>query len=185
MPSAKAAGADDITREALDACPAALDDFLRLVTACIHKEEFPPSAMLVIFVMLYKGKGDVNDMSRHRAIGLQTLVLKVAAGWLTMTRFKVLYGNYVQLTQTAYQKSKSFESNLMWVTQCIATVCALGRSAVLPLVDASGAFDSLSWRFIDWTFKRNEGSFCDLSLLAARHVGMWARSPTPQDATPD
>ena len=62
----------------------------------------------------------------------------------------------MQVTQIAYEKSKSFESNLMWVTQCIATVCALGRSAVLPLVDASGAFDSLSWRFIDWTFKRNE-----------------------------
>jgi hypothetical protein len=60
-PSGKAAGADDITCEALDdACPAALNHFLRLVTACIHKKEFPPSVMLVIFVMIYKCKGDVN-----------------------------------------------------------------------------------------------------------------------------
>jgi hypothetical protein len=45
-----------------------------------------------------------------------------------MTRFKVLYGNYVQLTQTAYQKSKSFESNLMWVTGLLSVGLCLGQA---------------------------------------------------------
>ena len=38
----------------------------------------------------------------------------------------------------------------MWATQVIGHALALGRSAVLPLIDASGAFDSLSHRYIDY-----------------------------------
>lgn len=30
-----------------------------------------------MFVLLYKGTGDINDLSRSRAIGLQTLILKM------------------------------------------------------------------------------------------------------------
>ena len=44
----------------------------------------------------------------------------------------------------------------MWATQVIGHVLALGRSAVLPLIDASGAFDSLSHRYIDDMMKRQK-----------------------------
>ena len=63
----------------------------------------------------------------------------MVAGWLTLTRFRPMFERYLQLTQTAYQKSTSVESNIMWITQMIGIVCNLGRSAIVPLIDASGA----------------------------------------------
>ena len=38
----------------------------------------------------------------------------------------------------------------------IGHVCNLGRSAIVPLIDASGAFDSLSWRLIDETLGKQK-----------------------------
>eukprot|EP01046_Picozoa_sp_COSAG06_P104630 COSAG06_NODE_50831_length_316_cov_0.589862_2_plen_60_part_01 len=40
-------------------------------------------------------------------------------------------------TQTAYQSGKSYASNVMWVQTTIGQILALGRTAVLPLLDAS------------------------------------------------
>ena len=156
MPRGKAGGADDVTREAIDSCPEALDDLLHLTAACIQQGKFPPTVALVLFVLIYKGTGDINDLSRSRAIGLQTLVLKMACGWLTLTRLSPLIATNLPRTQTAYQRHLSVESNIMWATQVIGHVLALGRSAVLPLIDASGAFDSLSHRYIDDMMKRQK-----------------------------
>ena len=90
MPRGKAAGGDDVTREAVDACAEALDDLLHLTAACLQQGKFPPTVALVLFLLIYKGSGDINDLSRSRAIGLQTLVLKIACGWLTLTRLSPL-----------------------------------------------------------------------------------------------
>ena len=145
----KAFGADGLPKEAYEESPEALNDFLEIVEASIFQEQVCDWMMMVMFVLLYKGKGDVNDPSRHRAIGLMTFVLKVWEGWLTMTRLKPLIANLVPQTQTAYQKGKHGVSNILWIRSAIDHVCALGRQAVLPLLDASGAFDSLSWSLID------------------------------------
>ena len=133
MPRGKAGGADDVTREAIDSCPEALDDLLHLTAACIQQGKFPPTVALVLFVLIYKGTGDINDLSRSRAIGLQTLVLKMACGWLTLTRLSPLIATNLPRTQTAYQRHLSVESNIMWATQVIGHVLALGRSAEMFL----------------------------------------------------
>jgi hypothetical protein len=71
LKSGKAAGADDCPREAYETASEALDDFLYLVAACIHQQRFPPMVALVMFVLLYKGSGDICDLARHRAIQSQ------------------------------------------------------------------------------------------------------------------
>ena len=73
-----------------------------------------------------------------------------------LTRLSPLIATNLPRTQTAYQRHLSVESNIMWATQVIGHVLALGRSAVLPLIDASGAFDSLSHRYIDDMMKRQK-----------------------------
>ena len=145
----RAFGADQIPKEATAASPDCLEDFLRVVGASIFQEDVSSGMMLVMFVLLYKGKGDVNDKSRHRAIGLMTLVLKVWEGWITMTRLKPLLSDCVPATQTAYQSGINGATNVLWVSSTVSQICALGRSAVLPLLDASGAFDSMSWSLLD------------------------------------
>ena len=145
----RAFGADQIPKEATAASPDCLEDFLRVVGASIFQEDVSPGMMLVMFVLLYKGKGDVNDKSRHRAIGLMTLVLKVWEGWITMTRLKPMLSECVPATQTAYQSGINGATNVLWVSSTVSQICALGRSAVLPLLDASGAFDSMSWSLLE------------------------------------
>ena len=115
----KAFGADGLPKEAYEESPEALNDFLEIVEASIFQEQVCDWMMMVMFVLLYKGKGDVNDPSRHRAIGLMTFVLKVWEGWLTMTRLKPLIANLVPQTQTAYQKGKHGVSNILWIRSAI------------------------------------------------------------------
>ena len=156
-PWSKAGGVDDLPKEAVDVCASIKQDVFKLVCAMWVTEVVPHSVVVVVFVMLHKGKGKkVDSLKSYRPIGLETLVLKVLEGLLTLRLAPVLA--LLPVTQVAYQAGKSTIDNIMWIRCTIQRLHVIGMTAILGLLDASGAFDTLSWRLIDEALERKGAS---------------------------
>eukprot|EP01043_Picozoa_sp_COSAG02_P058271 COSAG02_NODE_7223_length_3110_cov_23.307539_3_plen_144_part_00 len=140
-------------------------DIFKLTKAMWCVEEVPHSVAVVILCMIYKGKGKTrDDLKNYRPIGLETTVLKMLEGYLTL-RLKHIIDDAVPVTQTAYQSGMSTMNNVIWVRCTIQVLLAVGLRAILGLLDASGAFDSLSWRLIDVALKNRGADATDLAQL--------------------
>ena len=91
------------------------------------------STAVVVFVMLHKGKGKkVDSLKSYRPIGLETLVLKVLEGLLTLRLAPVLA--LLPVTQVAYQAGKSTIDNIMWIRCTIQRLHVIGMTAILGLL---------------------------------------------------
>lgn len=96
-------------------------------------EDVPHSVAVIIFCMLYKGKGKSReDLKSYRPIGLEMLVLKVLEGCLTLRLKSVLY-TAIPAAQSAYLHHRSTMDNVIWVRSSVQTLNALGLLALLGL----------------------------------------------------
>ena len=73
----KACGPDGIPAEVLLNCESAARELYNLLKLIWEREYVPPTLVRAAFVMLYKNKGNINDVTKYRCLALLPHAYKV------------------------------------------------------------------------------------------------------------
>ena len=107
-----------------------------------------------VFVMLFKNKGNPNDPSKYRCIGLlnHTYTYKVLST-IILSRVNKETRVYLKDWQAGFRQQRGCRDNIHILNTLFDHVLTEGKHITVTCIDYSTAFGSVSHKFIDQTLK--------------------------------
>jgi hypothetical protein len=143
----KATGHDDVPIEAYRASVQASADLFALIRAIWRLEDVPSDLVLTSLITIYK-KGDSDDYTKYRCIGLLPHAYKVLST-LLLKRMLEEVDWFLPESQAGFRKLRSTRDNIYLLARLMDSVLESQETCVVTFIDFVAAFDSVSHRFLE------------------------------------
>ena len=148
----KACGPDGIPGEVYYNCEAAARELFDLLHLIWEREYVPPALVRASFIMLFKGKGSVNDPSKYRCIGLLPHAYKLLS-LVMLERISKECANFLSDWQAGFRPERGCRDNVLLLRVLFDHALAVDENLYVTFIDYSAAFDSVSHKFLDQSLK--------------------------------
>ena len=148
----KACGPDGIPSEVFTHCETAATELYNLLRIIWEREYVPPALVRASFIMLFKGKGSVNDPSKYRCIGLLPHAYKILS-LVMLERIAKECADFLSDWQAGFRPERGCRDNVLLLRVLFDQALARGEKLCVTFIDYSAAFDSISHKFLDESLK--------------------------------
>ena len=124
------------------------DALIDLVSRIWEEEEVPEDLVRGLFVMVYKGKGSSDDMSKYRCICLLNHAFKLLSAVL-LRRLAAECEAWLPESQAGFRRLWGCQDNIYILAALIDDVLGRGDTAFIVFIDFVAAFDSVSHKLLD------------------------------------
>jgi len=148
----KACGEDQIPAEVFKEEGPLQDALIVLVQRIWQEEEVPEELVRGLFVMVYKGKGSSDDMTKYRCICLLNHAYKLLSAVL-LRRLVGECEDWLPEHQAGFRKFRGCQDNIYILAALIDDVLGRDDRAFIVFIDFVAAFDSVSHKLLDAAMK--------------------------------
>ena len=148
----KACGPDCIPGEVYYNCESAARELYELLRLIWEREYVPAALVRASFIMLFKGKGSVNDPSKYRCIGLLPHAYKILS-LVMLERISKECADFLSDWQAGFRPERGCRDNVLLLRVLFDHVLKQGENLSVTFIDYSAAFDSVSHKFLDRSLK--------------------------------
>eukprot|EP01050_Picozoa_sp_SAG11_P008248 SAG11_NODE_718_length_7584_cov_10.771009_2_plen_464_part_00 len=145
---AKACGVDQVPAEAFREEGPLKKELYALVRQIWKEEVVPEKLVEGLFIMLYKGKGKINDRSKYRCICLLNHAYKLLSAVL-LRRLAIECDSWLPESQAGFRKARGCPDNIVTLAALFDDVLGKADEAVIVFIDFVAAFDSVSHKLLD------------------------------------
>ena len=148
----KACGPDGIPAEVYYNCESAARELFELLRLVWEREYVPAALVRASFIMLFKGKGSVNDPSKYRCIGLLPHAYKILS-LVMLERISKECADFLSDWQAGFRPERGCRDNVLLLRVLFDHALKQGKNLNVTFIDYSVAFDSISHKFLDLSLK--------------------------------
>ena len=148
MKKGKACGPDDIPGEVFCNCEAAARELYDLLKIIWEREYVPPELVRAAFVMLYKNKGNPEDLTKYRCIGLLPHAYKILT-LVLLERIMHECKDFLPDWQAGFRPERGCRDNVLLLRILFEQAIAKNEKLYVTYIDYSAAFDTVSHKFLD------------------------------------
>ena len=149
----KTCGPDGIPGEVYFNCESAARELYDLLSLIWEREFVPAALVRASFIMLYKGKGRVNDLSKYRCIGLLPHAYKILS-LVMLERISKECAKFLSDWQAGFRPERGCRDNVLLLRVLFDHALGQGSKLSVIFIDYSAAFDSVSHKFLDRSLKK-------------------------------
>ena len=139
---------DAVPVEAYRASEAAKQALFKVVRRVWREEEVPERMVRGIFCPIWKRKGSVDDMSKHRFVCLLSHVYKVLSALLHKRLIKEVEKSLPEW-QAGFRPGRSTVDNIFALSRLIQLVIEADEKMLAVFIDFTAAFDSVAHKWLD------------------------------------
>ena len=121
---------------------------MRMLTSCYETRVMPPSLQEGIIILIPKSGKPRNQINSYRPITLLNTSYKILSASIA-NRYRRVISKLVDPAQSAYIKGRFIGDNTRLMSDIIAYLKDERKSGIFLSLDIEGAFNSVSWKFID------------------------------------
>jgi hypothetical protein len=134
--------------EAYRASTEASSDLFGLIRRIWREEDVPEELVLCELLTIYKGKGDSDDFTKYRCLGMLTHAYKVLS-CLLLKRMLEEVENFLPQSQAGFRKLRSTRDNILLLATLMDAILESQKTCVVTFIDFVAAFDSVSHKFLE------------------------------------
>ena len=123
------------------------NDFVDVINYCYREKKLPNSMNLALIRLIFKNKGERNNLKNWRPISLLNVDYKIIAKLVTK-RISKLMPFVIAEDQTCGVKGRHIQDNLMILRDTIDYVNFYNKEAAIISIDQEKAFDRIEWRYM-------------------------------------
>ena len=148
MTKGKSPGKDGLTVDFyLEFWPVIKDDFLEVINECKNKGCLSRSMNNAIIRLIFKNKGEKEDLRNWRPISLLNVDYKIIAKTIT-NKLSKLMPHIIGEEQTCGVKNRKIQDNLIILRDVIDYVNVFNKQGAVLCIDQEKAFDRVEWNFL-------------------------------------
>ena len=174
-PNGSSPGSDGLPYEFYKTVREALVPFLtQLYNSMMEGGTTPPSMKQALISLIYKQKGEEEDLKNWRPISLLNCDRKLFARIL-VTRLQNQVGSVIHESQTGFVKRRLIQDNTMMVQQILDHHRTTGEDGAMVFLDQEKAYDKVDRRYLEKCLIKfgvgprwRTGAECLLTGLSAR-----------------
>jgi len=148
MKSKKATGPDGIPIEVFHNSAVCKQTLVTLIQKIWNDEDVPTEFSEAKFIMVYKNKGEPDDPSKYRCLGLLNHCYKTLSQCM-LARIEAQTEKYLSDWQAGFRKGRGCRDNVLILRTIFDEVLARKGKLYATFIDYSAAFDTVSHKFID------------------------------------
>ena len=123
------------------------DDLLEIIKACKEMGSLSCTMNTALIRLIYKNKGERDDLKNWRPISLLTVDYKIISKVLT-NRLRKVMPTLIGEEQTCGVHGRNIHNNLMILRDVVDDINYNGKKAAVLSIDQEKAFDKIEWRYM-------------------------------------